>query len=84
MIVHRLRRLDWSPALRAAGLPNHRIYDLRTSFLTWGVEAGLDLGTLADIAGTSIMQLSNTYVRPTAHSKRAAMAAVDGRKAASR
>ena len=66
--------------LRAAGLPHLCIYDLRTTAITWSVESGIDLGTVADVTGTSIAMLSQTYVRPTKTSLRAAMAAIDGRE----
>ena len=41
--LHNWRARDWHPALEAAGLPPRRIYDLRHSFATWALAAGLSI-----------------------------------------
>jgi integrase len=39
--LHNWRQRDWKPALEAAGIPARRPYDLRHSFATWALDAGL-------------------------------------------
>jgi integrase len=39
------RRGRWKPALEAAGIPPRRIYDMRHSFATWALDAGLSTPT---------------------------------------
>ena len=41
------RRSQWKPAVETAGIPHRRIYDLRHSFATWALDAGLSIFELA-------------------------------------
>lgn len=52
---------QWHPALDAAGLPSRRIYDLRHSFATWALDAGLSIFELARYMGTSVEMIDRTY-----------------------
>jgi integrase len=59
----RFRHREWAPALRAAGRDHRRVVDMRHTFATWAIEAGVELPYLARIMGTSIVQLEDTYFR---------------------
>lgn len=59
--LHNWRARDWLPALDAAGLPRRRIYDLRHSFATWALAAGLSIFELARYMGTSVDMIDRTY-----------------------
>jgi integrase len=45
------RRRDWKPALEAAGIPHRRIYDLRSTFASHALAAGVSVFELARIMG---------------------------------
>jgi integrase len=55
------RDRDWKPALDAAGLPPHRIYDLRHTYATFSLAAGVSLFVLARRMGTSVDMIDKTY-----------------------
>ena len=55
------RRSQWKPALDAAGIPSRRIYDMRHSFATWGLDAGLSIFDLSRYMGTSVEMIDRTY-----------------------
>ena len=55
------RRAQWKPALEAAGLPSRRIYDMRHSFATWALDAGLSIFDLSRYMGTSVEMIDRTY-----------------------
>ncbi len=59
--LHNWRARDWLPALDTAGLPRRRIYDLRHSFATWALAAGLSIFELARYMGTSVDMIDRTY-----------------------
>jgi integrase len=61
--AERFRHREWTPALRGAGIDHRRVVDMRHSFATWAIEAGIELPYLARIMGTSIVQLEDTYFR---------------------
>jgi integrase len=61
--VERFRHREWTPALRAAGVPHRRRYDCRHTFATWAIESGIELWYLARVMGTSIVQIEDTYAR---------------------
>ena len=48
------RHRDWHPALDAAGIPSRRIYDLRHTFATHALAAGLSIFEVARFMGTSV------------------------------
>lgn len=41
------RSREWAPALQAAGVEHRRIYDMRHTFATWSLVAGMSIFTLA-------------------------------------
>ena len=55
------RRRDWRPALDAAGIPSRRIYDLRHTFATHALAAGLSIFEVARFMGTSVRVIDSTY-----------------------
>ena len=55
------RRSQWKPALDAAGIPPRRIYDMRHSFATWALDAGLSIFDLSRYMGTSVEMIDRTY-----------------------
>lgn len=52
-----------APALRAAGIPHRRVYDMRHTFATWAIESGVQASYLSVVMGTSIRELEDTYFR---------------------
>lgn len=62
--LERFRHREWTPALKAAGVPHRRVVDMRHTFATWTIEEGsVHLWHLATIMGTSVTQLEDTYAR---------------------
>jgi integrase len=59
--LERFRHREWAPALRAAGIAYRRIYDLRHTYATWSLAAGVDLFTLSRRMGTSLAMIDATY-----------------------
>ena len=60
--LHNWRAREWKPALEAAGLPKRRIYDLRHTYATWSLAAGVGrFFTLARRMGTSVEMIDRTY-----------------------
>jgi integrase len=55
------RRRDWHPALDAARIPSRRIYDLRHTFATHALAAGLSIFEVARFMGTSVRVIDSTY-----------------------
>jgi hypothetical protein len=55
------RERQWKPALRAAGIQHRRIYDLRHTYATWSLAAGVSLFTLSRRMGTSLAMIDATY-----------------------
>ena len=55
------RSREWVPALTAAGLDHRRIYDMRHTFATWSLAAGMSIFTLARRMGTSVQVIDATY-----------------------
>ena len=55
------RRRDWHPALESAGIPQRRIYDLRHTFATNALAAGLNIFELSRYMGTSVAMIDRTY-----------------------
>jgi integrase len=56
------RRRDWSPAIEAAGIIRPaRIYDLRSTFASDALAAGISVFELARIMGTSVRMVERHY-----------------------
>ena len=55
------RQRDWKPALCAAGIEHRRIYDLRHTYATWSLAAGVSLFALSRRMGTSLAMIDATY-----------------------
>jgi integrase len=61
--IEKFRHCEWTPGVRAAGLEHRRLYDCRHTSATWSIESGVQLWHLAQIMGTSIVQIEDTYAR---------------------
>jgi integrase len=59
--LHNLRARHWKAALRAAGLEYRRPYDLRHTYATFSIAAGVSLFALARRMGTSLEMIDQTY-----------------------
>ena len=59
--INNWRNRFWTPALEAAGVKHRRIYDLRHTYATWSLAAGIDIFTLARRMGTSVKMIDRTY-----------------------
>ena len=54
-------RRDWRRALAAAQVEPRRIYDLRHTYATWSLRAGVSIFQLARRMGTSVAMIDATY-----------------------
>ena len=60
--LHNVRGRAWHPALAEAGIdPPRRIYDLRHTYATWSLRAGVGIYQLARRMGTSVDMIDATY-----------------------
>ncbi len=59
--IDNFRRREWQPSLRAAGLPPRRMYDLRHTYATFSLAAGVSLFTLTRRMGPSVQMIDRTY-----------------------
>ena len=60
--LHNWRPRQWRPAQRAAGItPTRRLYDLRHTFATVALRAGLGTFELSRYMGTSLINIDRTY-----------------------
>jgi integrase len=56
------RRRVWAPAIEASGIPQPaRIYDLRSTFASDALHAGIPVFTLAKVMGTSVRMIERHY-----------------------
>ena len=56
------RRLEWAPAIEAAGVARPaRIYDLRSTFASNALAAGVSVFELARLIGTSVPMIERHY-----------------------
>jgi integrase len=58
--INNWRSREWVPALEAAGVEHRRIYDMRHTFATWSLAAGMGIFTLARRMGTSVLMIDRT------------------------
>ena len=91
--LEKFHHRQWTPTLRAAGIAHRRMYDLRHTYATWSLAAGVDLFTLSRRMGTSLAMIDATSpgtadererVLLDAYDKREAQGAVSRRLRASR
>jgi integrase len=61
--LEKFRYREWTPALRAAGIPHRRVNDLRHTYASWSLSADVPAAKLAKMMGTSIAQIEDTYHR---------------------
>ena len=59
--LRNFRKREWIPALDAAGVPPRRIYDLRSTFASQALAAGVSVFELARIMGTSVRMIERHY-----------------------
>jgi uncharacterized protein YndB with AHSA1/START domain len=59
--INNFRHRSSTPSLAAAGIKHRRIYDLRHTYATWSLAAGVDIFTLARRMGTSVKMIDRTY-----------------------
>ena len=59
--LRNFRRREWHPAIEAAGIPPRRIYDLRSTFASQALAAGVPV--FARIMGTSVRMIEPTTGR---------------------
>ena len=62
MNLDNFRRREWAPAIEAAGItPPARIYDLRSTFASRALAAGVSVFELAKVMGTSVQMIERSY-----------------------
>jgi integrase len=59
--INNWRGRQRTPGVDAAGVQHRRIYDLRHTYATWSLAAGIDIFTLARRMGTSVKMIDRTY-----------------------
>ncbi len=60
--LHNFRNRNWKPAQRAAGIePVRRVYDLRHTFATFALRAGISTFDLSRYMGTSLAMIDRHY-----------------------
>jgi integrase len=62
MNLDNFRRRAWAPAIEAAGIARPaRIYDLRSTFASRALAAGVSVFELAKVMGTSVQMIERSY-----------------------
>ena len=62
MILDNFRRREWAPAVEASGVARPaRIYDLRSTFASGALAAGVSAWELARMMGTSLLMIERHY-----------------------
>jgi integrase len=74
---HNFARRDWHPALDAAGLAPRRVYDLRHTFASNALAAGINLYDLSRYMGASVRVLEMHYAHVVGGAEDAARAKLD-------
>jgi len=76
--LHNWRSRHWRPAQRAAGItPTRRLYDLRHTFATVALRAGLGTYGLSRYMGTSLINIDRTFGHLAPDSHRHALELLD-------
>lgn len=78
-----VRKAHDAAVRRAKILPKFRLYDLRHTYASRAVMAGVDLPTLAALLGHTSIQMTMRYVHPAEEHKREAAAKIERFKVAS-
>ncbi len=79
--MHNFARRDWHPALEAAGLTRRRVYDLRHSFASNALAAGISLYELSRYMGASVRVLEMHYAHLIKDAEDTARAKLDAHAA---
>jgi integrase len=77
------RERVWRPTFAAAGLPYQRPYDMRHTYASEAIAAGINLFDLSRFMGTSLKEIDETYGHLVADSEdrgRALLDAYDSRR----
>ena len=80
--MHNFARRDWHPALEAAGVPRRRVYDLRHTFASNALAAGISLYELSRYMGASVRVLEMHYAHLVKDAEETARAKLDAHAAA--
>jgi integrase len=78
-----IRKAHDAAVRRAKTLPKFRLYDLRHTYASRAVMAGVDLPTLAALLGHTSIQMTMRYVHPAEDHKREAAGKIERFKTAS-
>jgi integrase len=79
LVLHNWRPRHWRPAHHAAGIdPVRRTYDLRHTFATFALHAGIGTFELSRYMGTSLVNIDRTYGHLIRDSHHRAITLLDG------
>jgi integrase len=77
--LHNFRRRAWRPAQRAAGVtPLRRVYDLRHTFATFALRAGISTFDLSRYLGASLTMIDRHYGHLARDGREHAIQLLDG------
>jgi integrase len=79
--MHNFARRDWHPALEAAGVAPRRLYDVRHSFASNALAAGISLYELSRYMGASVRVLEMHYAHLVRDAEDTARAKLDAHAA---
>jgi integrase len=80
--MHNFARREWHPALEAAGVTRRRVYDLRHTFASNALAAGISLYELSRYMGASVRVLEMHYAHLVRDAEETARAKLDAHAAA--
>jgi integrase len=81
--LHNFRNRSWRPAQKAAGItPLRRVYDLRHTFATFALRAGISTFDLSRYMGTSLAMIDRHYGHLARDGREHAIRLLDGYTAA--
>jgi integrase len=81
--LHNFRNRNWRPAQQAAGItPLRRVYDLRHTFATFALRAGISTFDLSRYMGTSLAMIDRHYGHLARDGREHAIRLLDNYKAA--